>query len=111
MHGREPRSFAAGEVIFSEGDEADGLYIVGRGSVELRDGERVVDTIAAPGLFGEMALVEDQPRSLTAVAVADAELYVIPPRQFWVLVSETPNFARLVMSVMSQRVRHTGSTT
>jgi CRP-like cAMP-binding protein len=87
------------------------MYIVHDGSVALKNGDRVVDTVAAPGLFGEMALIESEPRALTAVAETDAELVEIPARQFWVLVHETPRYAHLVMSVMASRLRRAGSAT
>jgi CRP/FNR family cyclic AMP-dependent transcriptional regulator len=111
MQGRHPRRYSPGEVIFSEGEDGFGVYIVGRGSVELRRGDQVVETVTAPGMFGEMALIEQERRSLTAVAVDDADLFMIPPQQFWVMVQVTPNFARLVMAVMSRRLRSRGATT
>lgn len=104
-HGRERRSVAAGEVIFSRGDPGESLFVVRSGSVDLTDGDRVVETVAAPGLFGEMALIEDTPRSLSAVAAGDATVIEIPARHFWVLVHDTPYFAQLVMRVMAQRLR------
>ena len=57
--------------------------------------------MTAPGLFGELALIEDEPRALTAVAASDAAIIEIPGRQFWVLVHDTPYFAQLVMGVMA----------
>jgi CRP-like cAMP-binding protein len=111
VQGREPRTVSAGEVIFERGDPGDSMYIITSGSVALRNGETLVDTVEAPGLFGEMALIEDVPRSLTAVASSDLELFAIPARHFWVLVHDTPYFAQLVMSVMAQRLRRAGGTT
>jgi CRP-like cAMP-binding protein len=110
-HGRTPQHFAAGEVIFEQGDQGDGMYLVREGSVELKAGDRVIETLAAPGLFGEMALIQDEPRALTAVAATNLALVEIPMRQFWVLVHETPYFAQLVMTVMAQRLRRAGGTT
>jgi CRP/FNR family transcriptional regulator, cyclic AMP receptor protein len=110
-HRRTPCSVSAGEVIFRQGDEADGMYLVREGSVALKEGDRVVETVAAPGLFGEMALIEDEPRSLLATAETDVSLVEIPTPHFWVLVHETPYFARLVMRVMSQRLRRRGLAT
>lgn len=95
----------AGGVIFEKGERGDRMYIVASGSVALRAGEQTVETVNAPGLFGEMALIEDNPRALTAVATVDTELVEIPERHFWVLVHETPYFAQLVMSVMANRLR------
>jgi CRP/FNR family transcriptional regulator, cyclic AMP receptor protein len=104
-HGREARALAAGEVIFERGDPGESLFVVRSGSVDLTDGDRVVETVTAPGLFGEMALIEDTPRSLSAVAAGDATVIEIPARHFWVLVHDTPYFAQLVMQVMAQRLR------
>ena len=87
------------------------MYVVREGSVVLKDGDRVVDTVSAPGLFGELALIESEPRALSAVADGEAELVDIAARQFWVLVHETPGFAHLVMSVMARRLRRAGTTT
>jgi CRP/FNR family transcriptional regulator, cyclic AMP receptor protein len=108
-HGREPHTFAAGEAIFRQGDSGESLYLVREGTVELRDGERLVETVSSPGLFGEMALLQYEPRSLTAVAATDVTVIELPARHFWVLVHETPYFARLVMRVMAQRLRERGA--
>jgi CRP/FNR family transcriptional regulator, cyclic AMP receptor protein len=106
--GGTPSSFAAGEVIFEKGDAADCMYVLGEGSIALKDGDQLVATISAPSLVGEMALIDGQPRSLTAVADTDVELAGVPVRQFWILVHETPYFAHLVMSIMAGRLRRTG---
>lgn len=104
-HGREPRALDAGELIFSQGDPGESLFVVRSGSVDLRDADHVVETVEAPGLFGEMALIEDSPRSLSAVAAGEASVIEIPARHFWILVHDTPYFAQLVMRVMAQRLR------
>ncbi len=107
----ERRSVSAGEVIFEKGERGDNMYVVSDGSVALKNGDQVIDTAGTPGLFGEMALIDDEPRSLSAVAESDAEVVEISARHFWVLVHETPYFAHLVMSVMASRLRRAGSTT
>jgi len=99
------RPFAAGEHIFEKGEEGHAVYIVRAGSVALKDGEKLVETVTTPGLFGELALIENEPRALSAVADGDCELVEIPARRFWVLVHETPYFAHLVMTVMAHRLR------
>ena len=107
-HGRSPRRLAAGDVVFRQGDLAESMYVVREGSIALTENEQVLETIPAPGLFGEMALIDDEPRSLTAVAETDALVVEIPARHFWVLVHDTPYFAQLVMRVMSERLRRRG---
>ncbi len=108
---RQSIQYSAGDVIFEQGDVGDRMYVVREGSVELKAGDKLVDTAAAPGLFGEMALIDDEPRALTAVAGTEVQLVDIPARHFWVLVHETPYFAQLVMTVMARRLRAAGQTT
>jgi CRP-like cAMP-binding protein len=105
----ESRRLAAGSVIFERGDRGTSMYILTAGTIALKLGEEVMDTLGAPGLFGEMALIDYEPRSLTAVAQDDAEVVEIPERRFWVLVHETPRFAQLVMRVMADRLRKMSS--
>jgi len=104
------RPFSAGEVVFEKGDHGDAMFIVVRGTVVLKDDEKTYDIVEAPGLFGEMALIESKPRALTAVADTEVELVEIPVRTFWVLVHETPYFAQLVMAVMADRLRRASGT-
>ena len=52
--------FSAGEVVFEKGDHGDAMFIVVSGRVVLKDGDQTYDTVEAPGLFGEMALIESK---------------------------------------------------
>jgi CRP-like cAMP-binding protein len=101
----EPAEFAAGAVIFSEGDPADRMYVVQTGSVSLSVGDRVVETVTSGGLFGEIAVIDRESRSGSAVAESDTVLVGIDKRRFWFLVQETPYFAEIVMRVMANRLR------
>lgn len=103
--GAPTRSYKAGDVIFREGDPARELYIVKSGKVEVRLGNRLVDTLPELSIFGEMALIDSSPRSATVVAVTDAAVVPVGERQFLFLVSRTPHFALNVMRVLAQRLR------
>jgi CRP/FNR family cyclic AMP-dependent transcriptional regulator len=77
------RNFQAGEQIFCEGDAGDRAYIVQSGAVAIEkkraDGSlRVLGKIPAGGIFGEMALVDNQPRMATARAVVDSVCLMVP---------------------------------
>ena len=106
----EMRTLPAGEVVLEKGTRGDSVFILSTGSIALTDGERALDTVQAPGLFGEMALIDSAPRALAATVSSDAELVEIPARTFWVLVNETPYFTHLVMRVMAQRLRRASGT-
>ena len=106
----EREAFAAGTTIFDAGEPGECLYVVKSGSVSLATGGRELETVGPGGLFGEMAVIDREPRSATAVAETDAELVAIDKRRFWFLVQETPYFAEIVMRVMADRLRReTGS--
>ena len=99
------RDFKAGDVIFRRGDPAHELYIVQSGEVEIRLGNRVLETLPQYSIFGEMALIDSAPRSATAIACSDAKLVPVSEKQFLFLISNTPYFALNVMRVMARRLR------
>jgi len=103
--GAPVRSFKAGEFIFREGDPAEELFVVKTGTVEIRLGNRLLDTLPERSIFGEMALIDHGPRSASAVAATDATVVPVGEKQFLLLVSRTPYFALNVMRVLVQRLR------
>ncbi len=103
--GAPTRDFKAGDVIFNEGDTAQDLYIIKSGSVEVRLGNRLLDTLAEFSIFGEMALIDRSPRSATVIAATDTTIVSVDEKQFLFLVSRTPHFALNVMRVLAQRLR------
>jgi CRP/FNR family transcriptional regulator, cyclic AMP receptor protein len=101
----ESEEYPAGATLFTQGDPAEHMYVVSSGSVTLSIDGRVVETVGPGGLFGEMAVIEREPRSGTAVAETDTTVVGIDKRRFWFLVQETPYFAEIVMKVMAGRLR------
>jgi len=73
-------TFKSGDRIFSQGDRSDGAYLVLAGSVEIaadQEGQSFTLAEIGPGsMFGEMGLLDDAPRSATAVAVTDTSCAV-----------------------------------
>jgi CRP-like cAMP-binding protein len=98
-------SHAAGDVIFSVGDPAACLYVIRAGEVAIEVDGREVERLGEGAMFGEMALVDDGPRSATAVAGTDCELAVVDRPMFRRLVQVAPFFAENVMKVMAARLR------
>ncbi len=104
------RKFAAGQEIFKEGDNGDGLYVVRDGMVEISgrvDGSvRLVFSQVGPGgLFGEMAVIEDKPRSAGAVAKVDVSAYFIPRAEMLALLDRSPTLALALLREVSHRLR------
>ena len=106
----ESRRFKAGSTIFREGDEANELFVIKSGKVRIQIGNRTLTELEPDSIFGEMALIDNEPRSATAIAVTDVELVPVGEKQFLFLVSQTPYFALKVMRVLVQRLRATNKT-
>jgi len=98
-------TYAKGSHVFDEGDEGTCMYIVKEGKVDLLYKEKLLATVDKGGIFGEMTLIDYQPRSATAVAKTDCHLVPVDERHFARLVQETPTFALQVMRVLVQRLR------
>jgi CRP-like cAMP-binding protein len=106
-NGIETQAIRAGEIIFREGDKADQLFVIKSGHVSIQLGNRALADLPPNSIFGEMALIDDAPRSATAIATTDVELVPISEKQFLFLVSQTPYFALKVMRVLARRLRTT----
>ena len=100
----------AGDVIFREGDQARELFVIKSGNVRIQIGNRTISELGPEAIFGEMALIDNEPRSASAIAVTDIELVAVSEKQFVFLVSQTPYFALKVMRVLAQRLRATNKT-
>ena len=103
----ETRRIRAGDVIFREGDKADELFVIKSGHVRIQVGNRTMADLTTDNIFGEMALIDSEPRSATAVAITDVELVPVSEKQFLFLVTQTPYFALRVMRILAQRLRVT----
>ena len=109
----QPRSLQGGEVLMREGDEADGLYLVQAGRLRalIGDGQdrRVLRDIGRGEVVGEAALLTDQPRSATVIALRDSELLYLSIQSFEEVVAENPSFLRAVSAQVVRRMLATQS--
>lgn len=101
------KTVADGEAVFREGDAADAMYVVLEGEVDVVHGGRVIETVGPGGIVGEMALIEQVPRSAGAVARGPVRLAAVSHQRFTYLVQQTPGFALHVMRVLVDRLRRT----
>jgi len=102
---------ASGDFLFREGDSGDKMYVLLEGEIEISLGDYILET-AEPGvLIGEMALIDDSPRTANAVAKAPCRLAEIDRRRFHFLVQQHPHFATHVMKTLADRLRHMNAVT
>ena len=107
----EPRRFVSGECIFNQGDVGDELYVVLTGKVRVHQGETTLVEIGPGEHFGEMALVDREPRSASVTAVEEADLLVMKRRDFLGLVKHERDVAVKLLwqflGVLTARLRNT----
>ena len=104
------RSYAAGAVIFHDGDKGDGFYLIEKGAVEIykhaADGTKVViGTIGPGGIFGEMAAIDDEPRMASAVALEPTVCRVIPPAVLRKKIANSDRLVQAIIRVFLQNIR------
>jgi len=106
------RRYRAGEPVFREGDPGTALYVVETGEVKILlgglEGKEVALALLGPGgFFGELALLDGEPRSADAVVTVPTELLVLPREDFLRFLPEVPAVAVTMLSVLSRRLRRT----
>lgn len=103
------RSAESGEIIFNEGDPGDAFYIIEEGKVDvLKDiggVQKVLATLSRGEFFGEMALIEGEPRSATVKVKENASLCVITKTNFNYLMKMSPSILLKIMTFLSKRLR------
>jgi CRP/FNR family transcriptional regulator, cyclic AMP receptor protein len=103
--GFPPARFAMGDVIFAGGDKGDAMYVIRSGEVAIERGGHVMESLGPGNIFGEMALIDGSPRSVTVRAKTDCVVAPMNEKSFLFLVDETPFFAVAVMRTLADRLR------
>lgn len=104
------RSYPKGSVILFEDDPGDALYIVGTGQVKVvligEDGREVILSVLGEGsFFGEMALLDDEPRSAHVIAMEDATVLALRREDFQARLRLSPEVAIALLRELSSRLR------
>ncbi len=104
------RSYPRNSVILFEDDPGDALYVVVTGLVKVvligEDGREVILSVLKEGdFFGEMALIDDEPRSAHVIAMEDANLLVLRREDFHQRVREVPTISLSLLRTLSRRLR------
>ncbi len=104
------RSYPKNSVILFEDDPGDALYVVAGGQVKVvligEDGREVILAVLKDGdFFGEMSLIDDQPRSAHVIAMEDSDLLVLRRLEFLESMQEMPRIALGLLQALSRRLR------
>lgn len=100
-----PVSVEAGHVFMEEGQAGGAFYVIDRGRARVTLDGNELATLNGGDFFGEMALIDQGPRSATVTADTDMDLFTIDPQDFDRLLDEVPFVARQILKVLSNRLR------
>lgn len=106
------RNYARGETIFQQGDPGDALFVVvtGRVKISTRTGEGTevfFDVLQTNDAFGEIALIDNQPRTASAIALEESQLLVVSRPHFMQLLEKDPTVSIHLLKLFCQRIRAT----
>jgi len=104
-----PRTFAAGDMVIEEGAIGLGMYVMTSGRVEVfkqgASGKVALGHMEEGDVLGEIALIDDQPRTANALAVTDTECLLLTRDSFETLVKKEPDVAWCIVPVLADRIR------
>ncbi len=102
------RIYAPKDVIARRGDDADGMYIILSGEVQIAaDHQRI--NLGSGDFFGELGLLSDRRRSFTATARSRCQLMMLQRADFLHLISESPDIGRMILQIASDRLGSMGA--
>ena len=101
----EPQSFSEGQTIVAEGQGGGRFYVILSGRADVIIGGRKKKQMGPGSSFGEMSLLDDQPRSATIKAATKVEALAITSWNFLALLEENFNLTKKIMAQMSKRIR------
>ena len=99
--------FGKGDPVFTEGEPGDALYLVVEGTVRVHRGDKQLAEFKERDVFGEMAVLDSEPRSASVTVTEDAVLLKIGRDDFREILSERPEISLGVIKVLSRRLRET----
>jgi CRP/FNR family transcriptional regulator, cyclic AMP receptor protein len=101
------RGFESGQTIVSKGEGGIGFYLILAGTVEVRSDGNVLSKLGLGQFFGEMSVLDNQPRSADVVAVEPSRVLILSAWSFKTLISDNPKIALKMLQEFVRRLRNT----
>jgi CRP-like cAMP-binding protein len=103
-----PIAATAGQAVVREGEQGDRFYAIADGQVEVTKGDRHLADLGRGDLFGEIALLQEVPRTATVTARTDVSLYALEKAPFLAAVTGHPQAARAAGALVDERLERLG---
>ena len=98
-------TFKAGEVLMLEGEPGDTFEVIVEGTVRIDRGDRAIRSMTAGGFIGEIALLDQRPRTATVTCVTDVRALEIRAHEFERLIDTLPALHRRIRAAVDRRAR------
>jgi len=103
----QERKFESGHAIVTKGEAGIGFYLILEGSVEVKSGEKTLSKLGPGQFFGEMSIIDNQPRSADVIAIEASRVLILSAWSFKTLISDNPKIALKMMQEFVRRLRNT----
>lgn len=97
---------AENQTIFKQGEPGDSLYVILHGRVRVHDGERLLNYLGERDVFGEMALLDPEPRLASVTALEPTRLFRLGQAPFYALMEERPEVSTGILRVLTRHLRN-----
>jgi CRP/FNR family cyclic AMP-dependent transcriptional regulator len=101
----EERKFQTGDIILGKGEGGVGFYLIMDGSVDIKSDSKTLAKLGPGQFFGEMAVLDNQPRSADVIAAEPSRCFVISEWSFKALISQNPRIALKMLQELVRRLR------
>ncbi|MCU0499619.1 MAG: cyclic nucleotide-binding domain-containing protein [Anaerolineae bacterium] len=100
------KNYAEGEAIIHKNEPGNRMYLIVEGRVRVHDGEQTLDYLNAPNLFGELSVLDAEPRSASVTAMTTVKVFTLERDALYQLMSTRSEIMEGVIRVLCQRARH-----
>ncbi len=103
-------SYPAEAIILRKGDPGNSMFVILEGKVKIHEGEHRVAEMSSLNFFGELSILDSEPRSMSVTAIESTTLGVIDQSDVYQVLKDHPDAVRDIISVLSHRLRHQNQT-
>ncbi len=98
------------ETIIRKGDAGNSMFVILEGKVKIHEGEHMLAEMSARQFFGELSILDSEPRSMSVTAIENTTLGVIHQADVYQVLKDHPDAVRDIIGVLSHRLRHQNNT-
>lgn len=101
----DEEEYSPAQTIFLEGDQGDAMYLIVDGKVKVHSGEHIFAELGIKQCFGEMSILDSEPRSASITSMTELSLLKIQREDFGEILSEKPEISQGIIKVLTGRLR------